>query len=522
MGSSHEIARVLLVDHDEAARRAVHRALAQVHTSIELTECDTAEAAMRAAADGSFACALLDDQLPGVSAIELLPRLLPQLRGAPVVVLTGHGNEEVAVELMKAGASDYLSKERLDGRRLARAIAQARSLAETRRRLEGAELAQRVYLARLRRLVEVTPEFFGAPTVEARTRSVLQATQVLFAAEQVFLGLFDLDPTFLRVTRGDAVEPLGEGAADRPWHEIYAAVRKSNDRRLHVTKASTDGGLYQALPLLNGARVSIGVLAMRVQPPEPPFAELTESLFAQLRDMVAVAVDNACLYEARERAVAARDDIIAVVSHDLRSPLNSFRLGTELLRDADPTKAPVIERMLRAADHMNRLIDDLLDVSRIERGELRVTPGPRALAPLLDELNVLFAPQARLAGVALQVASVAGLRVVADGHRVLQVLSNLVSNGLKFCKRDGEVRVDAVEAGAFVEITVSDTGAGIAPEQLPRIFDRYYRQGGKGLGLGLYLARAIVHAHGGRIWADARSGDGACFRFTLPTASAQP
>lgn len=519
MPTSDELPRVLLVDDDDVDRATVRRALSARKANVILTECSNAEEAQRLTQTEQFACVLLDYLLPGTNALDLLPKLKQNLGGAPVIVLTGHGDEQLAVDMMKAGASDYLSKERLDGRLLERAITQAVSLGSARRKLETAERAQRVYLARLRGLIQVTPEIYRVQTIEQRAELVLNSAQSLFGAEEAFLGLrIDGADDLVRVTRGEQSVPL----IDPRWTALFeaATTARPSGAPVQITRWGDGDAFLYAYRLSVPGQAWHGVLAVRVTPPTQAFAELNESLFAQLGELLAVAVENARLYDATRRAVSARDAVMAFVSHDLRSPLSSFGLGVELMRESaeGSSNTIVLDRMQRAAVHMNRLIEDLLDVSRIERDEMHVTPVPLGVHSVFEELHALVGPIAEAGGIRMQFTKKPDVMVMADRHRTVQVLSNLVSNSLKYSPKNTSVTLDFEVKGDLVEFSVSDEGPGIPPEQLPRVFERFYRQGGKGLGLGLYIARAVVAAHGGRIWVESEAGKGTRFRFTLPRA----
>ena len=519
MSFQDDIVRVLLVDDDEVDRASVRRALASRHARVVLTECHSGDDAIKVLEHESFACVLLDYLLPGTTALEFLPKLQHWLAGTPVIVLTGYGDEKVAVDLMKAGATDYITKDRVDGRVLERAIEQAVSLGEARRNLERAERARRVYLKRLRRLVEITPALYGDRTIDGRVDVAVSAAQALFAAEEAFIGIGASGDEIVRVTRGEAVETLA--STDERWRALYDASRGGADADVHIEPWSGDAG--QGAPqvhwvsLLSSGRKWMGMFGIRVTPPPPAFAELTESLFAQLGELIGVAMENALLYEETQRAIGARDAVMAVVSHDLRSPLNSFNLSLELLRESETGKneRPILDRMQRAVTHMNRLIEDLLDVSRIERDELKVSPSLVPVGVLLDELQSMCAPIAQAGKITLVIGERTDVTLSADRHRILQVLGNLVNNALKFSPRHGKVSIDATQRDGELVFSVSDEGPGISQQDLPRVFERFYRHGGNGLGLGLHISKAIIDAHGGRIWADSEPGKGARFSFTL-------
>ena len=230
--------------------------------------------------------------------------------------------------------------------------------------------------------------------------------------------------------------------------------------------------------------------------------------------------------EALRQAIRARDEVVAVVSHDLRNPMGTIAAAAGMLLDIElpPEKEREnLEIIVRATERMNRLIRDLLDVARIEGGGLFVEPETVVVGPLVDEAVDLLRPLARDRGVELSQDVEDGLPAVhADRDRVLQVLSNLVGNALKFTDH-GAIRIAArCGEGGGVEFSVSDEGEGIPPEALGHIFDRFWQQNRsdrQGAGLGLAIVRGIVEAHGGRVWVESRLGEGTTFFFGLPAAA---
>ena len=239
---------------------------------------------------------------------------------------------------------------------------------------------------------------------------------------------------------------------------------------------------------------------------------------------------NAQLVRDLQTAVSARDDMLGIVSHDLRNPVNAVRmLATAILRVGgdDGISADVLAHattMRLAADQMDSLIQDLLDVSRIEAGRLLLHPQLATVDDLITTTLATLAPLAQEQGVVL-VKNIAerSSAVDVDGDRILQVLSNLVGNGIKYTPRGGRVIVSADLNAEDVRISVTDTGIGIAPDDLPHVFDRFWqsrRKARSGAGLGLTIARGIVRAHGGRIWLDSAPGTGTAVHFTLPLAGA--
>ena len=217
-----------------------------------------------------------------------------------------------------------------------------------------------------------------------------------------------------------------------------------------------------------------------------------------------------------------------MVAHDLRNPLASIAMGSEMLLHMLPPRANAfhkesLESMYHSAHRMHRLVDDLLDVARMDMGGLTLDAGEREVGALFADAESMLRPLAEARSIRLELAGCdAAPPVLVDGPRVVQVLSNLVGNALKFSPEGGRVTVACGAAGAELRVSVSDQGPGIPAEQLPHLFGAFWqadRRDRRGVGLGLSIARAVVEAHGGRIWVDTRQGEGSTFHFTLPLAS---
>ena len=232
-----------------------------------------------------------------------------------------------------------------------------------------------------------------------------------------------------------------------------------------------------------------------------------------------------------ETAVRDRDDLLGLVSHDLRNPVNAVKmLASALLRipsDTAATKLPPSAAehasvMLQAANQIDTLIQDLLDVTRLERGQLRISRRPEAIAPLMATTADLLAPLAAARGVTLETELEAGLPLVEiDPDRIAQVLSNLVGNAVKFTPHGGHVKMRALRRAGGVLVIVQDSGVGISADDLPFVFNRFWqskRTDRSGAGLGLAIAHGIVRAHGGTLSLESELGRGTSALLTLPAA----
>jgi PAS domain S-box-containing protein len=230
------------------------------------------------------------------------------------------------------------------------------------------------------------------------------------------------------------------------------------------------------------------------------------------------------LYREARQAVADRQHVLGVVSHDLRNPLNTIVLAAETLKEQDVStelRVKALTMITRAANRMNRMISDLLDVNSIEAGRLALNPLPQDPLSVVDEVVEMFAPQAASRGLGLVKDAPDGLPLVrGDRHRLVQVLANLVSNAFKVTTA-GSVRIRVEQRGPEVVFAVIDNGPGIAEGVRSTIFEPYWRADKatyKGTGLGLAIVRGIVEGHGGRVWIESEPGAGATFLFSIPTA----
>jgi PAS domain S-box-containing protein len=280
------------------------------------------------------------------------------------------------------------------------------------------------------------------------------------------------------------------------------------------------------VPLVARGHV-LGAVSFLSMTSERRFGPEDLQLAEELAGRAALAIDNARLYQDAERAVRARDEVLSVVSHDLRNPLNAIAMSADLLSELplpEEQRRKHLEVIRRSCNQMDRLIRDLLDVTKIEAGQLSIQREALEVASLLDEVREMFLSKAREKELRFEIEVAEGLAPIhGDRQRILQVLGNLVGNAVKFTPERGRVVVQATAAGREVVFSVQDTGPGIAPEDLPRVFQRFWQATdakGVGAGLGLSIAKGIVEAHGGRIWVESKRGVGSAFFFTIPTVEA--
>ncbi len=268
-------------------------------------------------------------------------------------------------------------------------------------------------------------------------------------------------------------------------------------------------------------RMAAGDLSARA--PRVSQDELGE--LASAFNLMADALEMAA--ERQQSAENARREVVAAISHDLRTPLASIRAMVEAINDGVVADAETIQRYLRTTqnetERLGQLIDDLFELSQLDAGALQPQLEMGSLHDLISDTLGSLEIQAEKHGVRLVASVDPGIGPARfDSRRIQRVLDNLVGNAIRHTPAGGQVELSAAAVNGDIKVTVRDTGEGIAPEEQDRIFERFYRgeksraRDGAGAGLGLTIARGIVHAHGGRIWLESKPGQGTAFFFTLP------
>ncbi len=499
--------RLLLIDDDDVDRLAVRRALSGGGIECDVVEASTARSGIEHARARPFDCVLLDYRLPEMSGADVLRELQRDGVPPPVIVLTGHGDEVLAVEIMKAGASDYLAKGALTPARLAQSVRQVVRVHHAEAEGRRAEIR---HTQQLRALADAAVDLNAVLSAESVANLVAERARTLLTARASTARVVRS-----RTRRGQARHsPHPEDAAFASALSTVTGPLRSSGAALtqvaHLARFIELGfprpeGSWLAAPLVDRSGERIGLLHV-CDAAGGSFNDNDETILKQLAHMASVAVENAWLYESARDAVKARDDMIAIVSHDLRNPLNAMQMGATLLQ-AHVDKLPArmeetLRRMKRAARQMTSLVDDLLDVTKIDAGTLTIEAKPEPLEQVVEEALDQFRLAAGEKKVALASEIEGGVPLVSiDRGRVLQALSNLLGNALKFTHAGGQVQVAAQRAEDSVRVSVRDTGVGIAPEHVPHLFDRYWQAketASLGAGLGLFITKGIVEAHGGR------------------------
>ncbi|TWH50840.1 response regulator [Dulcicalothrix desertica] len=480
---------------------------------------------------------LLDYLLHDIDGLEFITQLkkIQNILYTPVIVLTGQGSEEVAVQAMKLGASDYLIKGEITSDKLRSAVNYA---------FEKAQLHQRERI-----VTQIATSIRQSLNLDVILDTTVKEVRQFLQTDRVLIFRLLPDGSGTVVTESVGIEwaPILSSTISDPCFtgsdiEAYrqglvtaeADIYTANINPCHVElleQFSVRANLV--VPILQGENLWGLLIAHHCSQPRE-WQQIEIDLLMQLTTQVGIAIQQGELLEsekaARESAEKAnriKDEFLAVLSHELRSPLNPILGWANLLKDGklDSKKiahaATVIERSVLL---QTGLIDDLLDVSRILRGKLVLNSSPVNLESIITSALEAVQLSAKVKGIQINTIIEPNFPLaLGDSARLHQVVWNLVSNAVKFTPRGGCVSVRLEEINGMAQITVGDTGKGIKQEFLPYIFD-YFRQEDNsitrnfgGLGLGLAIARHLVEANGGTICAESAGiGQGATFTVCLP------
>lgn len=478
---------VLVIDDDEVDRLQAERLAKRTRLPVRIRAVATAAEGLTSALESPPHVILLDMNLGAVSGEETVEALRQAGVDAAIVLLTGTTDPERIAHAIAAGAMKYVPKSALDVARLESVLLSGSRVTIAERKAASMQRAAERRSRQLEQLVEASVEIAAETTIEATVARTLAGARAMFE-------------THVRV---QAVVPGVEDTA-------HTAQSEAGELAFEDTvRVDQKAGAYMELRLGRPLQADERNLAI---------------------ELARIAIGNVMtLALMREAQAAARDrqDIVAVVSHDLRTPLQSLSLGIDTLKlglgsgRSPADLVPTTDRMRRSVVAMSRLLDDLLDVSRIHDRALRVQPSDADLDSVLSEVRDMHLPIAEAKGLSLRVEP-SGLRLVMDPQRVAQALTNFVSNALRHTSQ-GEVLLRAREHDGEVRVEVIDTGPGIALEVQRRLFERLFQDVSSSksgaLGLGLYIVRGIAEAHGGRAGVESTVGEGSCFYLVLPRRS---
>jgi len=535
--------KILLVEDNQADARLFSELLAELSgRPIALSTVATLDAALKIV--GEHDVVFLDLSLPDAHGVATVTKMVNAARTVPIVVLTGNEDSKIAVEAMKAGAQDYLTKGEITPtliQRTARYAVERKLHEESTRKLAISDLAalRASFLSSV--MSAINGSFDLAQTLPQAARLLVPTLGDFAVIDLVHDGKLErlawaaANPEHEEALRELASYVPGPANAKSPVLQAvekgvtivlpdvdYEALAPTTRYLALVKQLGIRAGIV--VPLISRGRV-IGAITGMFGPSQRVYTDDLHLLAEDAAERIAIGIDNASLYAEAQRAIHGRDELLAVVSHDLRNPLNIIALALQMMESDPDSVRSALPRAKRGAERMLRLIEDLLDVARIDNGTLRVEPSRVDVVALLDDTLEQHRALAADRRITLVRDFERGLGYAhADRHRIGQALANLVGNALKFTPAGGTIRIGASVPGDKVAIWVADSGPGIPTEHLGHIFDRFWQpqQRRDGVGLGLAIVKGIIDAHGGSIDVESTVGAGTTFRFALPRAEARP
>jgi signal transduction histidine kinase len=500
---------VLLVEDNDADADLVIERLAAAGSTARVDRVSRLSEALTRIAAGDVGAVVLDLSLPDASGLSGLRRIRAAAPTVPVLVLTGLRDDRLCSQALHDGAQDYLIKGDLDGPSMARKIrdsldrqrhlTRASWLAEERARFGAADERRAAWLAEAGRLLACS----------------LDTAETILNIERALVPSFAESCVIALARGGPAVR---DGAHHLELEQVMQSGRALCDER-------SGGALI--VPMTLGDR-RLGAIAM--VPPAilgTSFSVADRLLAEEFGQRAALGIENAALYQKAQTAVALRDEFLSIASHELRTPLSTLLMQIQILQfkaegELALPKEELVTRLKNCASQtlrVTRLIDSLLDVSLIASGQISLRHEDLELRAIVSETLQRFnaGNGQSAAGPSLEAGALVQGR--CDRLRFEQVVTNLLTNGVKYGGgKPVLVRLDGNGTHAF--LTVQDDGIGIAAEDLERIFGRFERAASarhySGLGLGLYVTRQIVEAHGGTISVESEPGRGSVFTVKLP------
>jgi signal transduction histidine kinase len=499
---------------------------------------------------------MLDIEMPDISGMDVLREMKRRQLTMPVILMTAHGSESIAVEAFRLGATDYLIKpfdiesaidtiDRVMGlARLQRdRVRLSSELEHTRRDLE-----QRV--KELTVLFGVSKSVTSLLDLDKVLERVVEAAVFIARAEEGALWLLEPNTNELLLRAEKGLDQQRAQLRRLRAHDSLVGQVFRGLRPVRLISGVGEDGMkiktdYLARALLSVPLIAkgqaIGVLSVANRMDATPFTANNEATLQTLADYAAIAITNARLYseihsfsqeleaKVRERTQELRNSVSAVY-HELNNPIAAIQGYTALLLEGKVGKlstdqARFLGRIKTNTRRLINLVEDLSDISKLEDGRLVIHPAPLDLGRIVQETVNSLVSTIEEKGLRVEVSLAPDTAMVmGDPQRVGQILTNLVSNACRYTPAGGQITIASHRANGAAEMTVQDTGIGICEEDLERIFERFYRsddplvQEHPGTGLGLAIARSLVELHGGQLWVKSTVGKGSSFGFTLPLA----
>lgn len=508
---------ILIVDDDPALLQALPEAIQLRMGECRVDTSDSAPAALGRIGVTDYDAIVSDIKMPGMDGLALLDHIHALRPDTPTLLITGHSEHDLAVQALRGGAYDLIQKP-IDRDYFAASLARAIQVRALKRQVEQQQQAIERHAVELEQIVEQRTQELQLQATElgAIIEAMAESVRVCDATAYI-VRVNQRAGTLLGITRDDLPLSIEQSMQ---WQKVYYP----------------DGVPipYKDLPLLRALRGETATdYHMLLRQSDRPEIHLRCS-YAPIRDACGVITGGVAIdHDLTELIHLERhkDEFLSIASHELKTPLTSIKglaqiVQRRLERAGSPEAAHLV-KMGRAIGRMEMLVNDLLDISRIESGRLALRTEHADLVALCHQVaDEQRAATGRRISVEIPQAPVT---LEMDVDRISQVLANLLSNALKYSPADRPVVLSARTTDSEATLRVVDQGPGIPADELPHVFERFYRVpgitiqtgSGVGMGLGLYICHEIVERHGGRIWAESAPGKGSIFNVVLPVTPAR-
>lgn len=483
------VTRILVADDERAIRDGCHRVL--TGRGYEVVAAENGQAALEILSGDRIDILLLDLKMPVMGGEEVLEIVHVKYPDMPVIIITGHGTVDTAVECMKKGAYDFITKPfQVDP-----FLITVRRAAD-KRRLE--KRARQFQEENARNLYDLSIE-------KSRLKTIINCMGNGVMVTNRNLEVVLHNPALMRLMeKSGTVEnpvPIAEIVADEPLVDTLKQILTGEPREDEATLQEIKAGenILRAIsaPLLGPDRLVVGTVTV---------------------------LENITAFKQLDRM---KTDFVNMVAHELRSPLASIRqlnyvLVQGLAGPLGEKQQDFVNRGSKKIEALLELINDLLDVAKIEAGQFVQRRVPTDIGKIIEETVALMEPRAKEQGITLTCSLQDLGPIQADPKNMGEIFNNLISNAINYSPEGGKVSVSASGKGEYIEIKVEDTGVGIPPEELPKIFEKFYRvkhpktRAVMGTGLGLAIVKGAVEAHHGAIHVESVVDKGTTFRILLP------
>jgi two-component system phosphate regulon sensor histidine kinase PhoR len=485
---------ILLVDDEKWIRDSSQRLLKE--SGYDVITAENGRRALDFLSKNPVDLILLDLKMPVMGGEEFLQAMPPQHAEVPVIVITGHGSLDIAVNCMKNGVYDFITKP-FDIPELLRSIERALE----KRNLE--RKARTYQEETVRNLLELSTE-------KKRLETIINcmANGIMVTNKNLEIVLHNPSLSQLLDLPGpiEGPVPVSEVIKDGSFIETLQRIQRGE----------TGQREFISQEILLGNKILRAISAANLEPDRHVFWTVSGAV---------TVIEDITVFKQLDQM---KSDFVNMVAHELRSPLVSIRqlqsvLAEGLAGPLQEKQEDFVNRGIKKIDALLELINDLLDVAKLEAGRLVQRQVPTDVGKVIGEMVALMEPRARDQGISLHYTCENLRPILADPKNIEEILNNLLSNAINYSPDGGEVKVSARVVGDFMEIKVSDQGVGIPAEELPRIFEKFHRvkqpktRHVAGTGLGLSIVKGIVEAHRGFIDVESVVDKGTTFRILLPT-----